>query len=282
MRRLSALALAAAFAGCPRPAPPDPAFAAEWQRWHEGRVARLKVEDGWLALSGLHWLEPGENRVPGLPGLFRVEGGAVTLEAAPADGWLFAGQPVTRRRLQSDASGAPDKLKLPPGRTAAVIERGGRLALRTWDANSPARTGFQGIPAFPADPRWRVVARWEAYPAPKQVLTPNVLGAPTLEAVPGRAVFTLEGKELSLEPTQERPGDPLFFVFKDATAKDATYGAGRFLYAEPPEDGRVTLDFNRTYNPPCAFTPHATCPLPRAENVLAVRVEAGEMRAGGH
>jgi hypothetical protein len=267
-----------ACAACQRQ-PADPAFATEWKTWHDRREERLRAPDGWLALVGLHWLKEGENRVEGLPGVFAVSQGAVTLRAAPSDGYRLGSEPVTERALASDAAPNPDRLALGT-RQVQVIDRSGRLALRVWDAASPVLTGFRGIDVFPPDPRWRVEARWEPYPAPKEVSVPSVTGTPTVEKAPGRAHFTVDGRELALEPMQD--GDTLFFVFKDQTAKEDTYGAGRFLYASAPKDGKVVLDFNRAYNPPCAFTPHATCPLPRPENVLPVRIEAGEKRFEEH
>ena len=257
------------------PAPSPAAFEAEWQAWREKRLAGLRRPQGWLALIGLHWLKEGENRVAGLPGLFTLAGGRVTLTATAGDGWTLGGAPVTTRELASDREGRPDRIEV-GSRTAQVIERGGRLALRVWDAESPARQAFTGIEAFRPDPRWRVVARWEAYPAPRTVEVPSVVGIPSREQAPGRAWFTVEGKEVSLEPTLD--GDELFFVFKDRTAPRETYGAGRFLSAATPRDGTVVLDFNRAYNPPCAFTPWATCPLPLPQNVLPVRIEAGEKK----
>jgi uncharacterized protein (DUF1684 family) len=256
--------------------PPGPApetFEAEWRAWHGQRLASLQKPQGWLALSGLHWLKDGENRLPGLPGRFVVAGGKVTLAAAAGDGWTLGGAPVTSRVLTSDRDGHPDRIQA-RARTAQVIDRGGKLALRVWDAERPARTGFTGIDTFPPSLRWRLVARWEPYPTPREVEVPSVVGIPTRELAPGRAWFTVDGKESSLEPTLD--GDELFFVFKDRTAPRQTYGAGRFLVAAAPKDGTVVLDFNRAYNPPCAFSAFATCPLPLPQNVLPVRIEAGE------
>jgi len=279
---LAPLALAAGVAlAAPGPGDPaDPAFQAEWKAWHEQRVAALRRPQGWLALTGLHWLKPGANTVPGLPGTFTVDGKGVSLSAKAGDGWTVGGAPATARALATDATAAPDRLQV-GSRAAMVIERSGKLAVRVWDAESPVRSGFTGIETFRPDPRWRVTARWEAYPAPRPVEVPSVTGDVTVEQAPGRAVFTVEGTECALEPTQD--GDALFFVFKDRTAPRETYGAGRFLVAEGPRDGTVVLDFNRAYNPPCAFTPFATCPLPTPQNVLPVRIEAGEKKWGqGH
>ena len=254
-------------------------FAAEWRGWHDARMARLAAPDGWLALAGLHWLADGENRIPGLPGVFVREHGGVTLRASPADGWTEGGRPVGQRALTTDRGAQPDVLAN-GARTATVIDRGGRLALRVWDAESPTRKAFRGVDTFPPNPAWRIEATWEAYPAPRKVEVPSVVGIPTEETAPGRAHFMVGGNVLALEPTVD-PDGSLFFVFRDATARRETYGAGRFLSAAPPRDGKVVLDFNRAVNPPCAFTPYATCPLPLPENVLPVRIEAGEKRWSG-
>ena len=250
---------------------------AEWETWRAERVARLTGDRGWLSVVALHWLEPGENRVEGLPGSFTLREGRVELAAAPRDGYAMGGAPVERRVLASDASPAPDLISLGQGRSLMVLERGARLALRVWDADAPARRDFPGIETFPFDPAWRVLARWEAWPARRPVEVGDVTGAVAMRLVPGRALFTVGGRELSLEPTAD--GDRLAFVFRDATAGVETYGSGRFLSADGPRGGRVVLDFNRAFTPPCAFTPFATCPLPRPENVLPVRVTAGERYA---
>jgi uncharacterized protein (DUF1684 family) len=275
---LSRAALLALLAMTPTPSSADPAEAA-WRSWRERREARLREPEGWLALVGLHWLFDGENRAEGLPGVFVVGGGRVTLRASPGDGYLMDGAPVSERTLASDATPRPDRLHLST-RVVQVIQRGDALALRVWDAASPAVQAFHGIETFPFDPRWRVVARWEPYPSPREVEQPSAAGPPQKALAPGKAHFTIGGKELSLEPTLE--DGALMFVFKDATAAAETYGGGRFLTAELPSGGRVVLDFNRAYNPPCAFTPYATCPLPDRQNVLPVRIEAGEKKYDDH
>ncbi len=281
MNRLAALLVLSALVlpGLAVAAPGDD-FAADWRAWQKRRLTTLRKPYGWLALTGLHWLKPGANRIPGLPGVFEVKDGTVTLVAALEDDWSVGGRLVTRRALASDASETPDR-PLNGTRAAMVISRGGQVALRVWDSESPVRKGFKGIDTFPPDPRWAITARWEAYPRPRPVEVPSVIGTTTTELAPGRAWFKVGGKEYSLEPTQD--GDSLFFVFKDATAPRETYGAGRFLDAPAPRNGTVLLDFNRAYNPPCAFTAFATCPLPLQENVLPIRIEAGEKTWGrGH
>ena len=280
MNRLAALlSLTALVVAGGALAAPSEDFVAEWKSWQARRLTTLKKPYGWLALTDLHWLTPGSNRISGLPGAFELKDGQVTLVATLEDGYSVGGKLVARRTLASDASDTPDRL-LNGSRAAMVISRGGKVALRVWDSESPVRKGFKGIATFPPDPRWRIQARWEAYPQPRPVELPSVIGTPTSELAPGRAWFTLDGKAYSLEPTQD--GDSLFFVFKDRTAPRETYGGGRFLDAPPPRNGTVVLDFNRAYNPPCAFTSFATCPLPLPENVLPVRIEAGERAWSAH
>jgi uncharacterized protein (DUF1684 family) len=249
-----------------------------WESWKAERLARLTADRGWLTVVGLHWLEPGENHVAGLPGTFVLRDGEVTLSADRADGYSVQGVGIERTRLASDASPAPDLVALGTRRWLQVLARGSRRALRVWDADAPARRTFGGIVTFPHDPAWRIEAAWEPYAEPRRVTIQDVVGMEVEKPVPGRATFTAAGRALSLEPTAD--GDRLAFVFRDATAGVETYGAGRFLSAEAPAGGRVVLDFNRAFNPPCAFTPHATCPLPRPENVLPVRITAGERFAG--
>jgi uncharacterized protein len=261
-------------------APGADGFAAEWKAWHDARVERLRQPVGWLSLSGLHWLAPGPNRVEGLPGTFTLAGGVVTLDAAASDGWTADGAEVTSRQLASDAGGKRDRIAN-GARTVQLIDRAGKLALRVWDASNPACAAFAGIDTYPLAQRWRIEARWEPYAAPREVMVPSIVGLPTRELAPGRAHFTIDGQEHTLEPVLE--DGELFFVFKDKTAPAETYGGGRFLMAAQPVDGKVVLDFNRAFNPPCVFTPYATCPLPLPQNVLPVRVEAGEKTWGhGH
>lgn len=277
LRARPALAsLALILVAMPAAASADPAAdLAAWKEWRARREARLRDPEGWLALVGLHWLSEGENRVEGLPGVFVVRGGRVTLRAAPGDGWRLEGAPVTERVLATDAAERPDRLVL-QGLVVQALERGEARALRVWDTQSPAPRAFKGIETFPYDPRWRIEARWEAYPKPQEVDQPAVAGPRQKGEAPGLAHFTVGGQEVTLEPTQE--DGELMFVFKDTTALGETYPAGRFLVADAPVGGKVILDFNRAYNPPCAFTRYATCPLARHRNVLTVRIEAGEKK----
>jgi len=169
-----------------------------------------------------------------------------------------------------------------------VIDRDGRKALRVKDAAAPTRTHFLGIDAYPIDPSWRIEADWVPFDPPQKLQIGSVIG--TIEAVdvPGKAVFQRDGHRFELLPYQEEPGGELFFVIADRTSGKETYGAARFFYAALPtrgleQPGKVVLDFNKAYNPPCAFTAFATCPLAPAENRLDLAVTAGEKKyRGGH
>jgi uncharacterized protein (DUF1684 family) len=297
-RRAAAAALILVASSCAKdPGPPDPAYIAEVEAWRAQRLARLTTDDGWLTLTGLCWLEPGDNLFGSAadntvvlpdPSLSAVAGrlvltpdGAVTAIAEPGAAVEVNGEPLTERVLASDASGPPDVVTV--GRVRLlIIDREGRLAARVKDPEAPARRAFTGIEHFPIDPTARVTAHLEPYDEPRRVAIPTVLGEDTEMLAPGRLRFELDGRELTLEPYREGPGDTsLFLIFRDTTSGDTTYGAGRFLYADAPgPDGTTTLDFNLAYNPPCAFTPFATCPLPPPQNWLPVPIEAGEKSSG--
>jgi len=297
---LAALALTLLAASVSTPAPPPAgdaeAYSGEIARWRARRIERLRSEGGWLTLVGLIWLEPGKNAVgsgagnrvvlprgkaPAFVGSLDRSGDSVTLHAAPGSGVLADGKPATTLALRSDEDGEPTVLTL-GSLSFYVIRRGERLGVRIKDSQSEARKNFQGIESFPVDSRWRVEARFEPYDPPRSIAVPNVLGMVDSEKSPGALVFELDGKTYRLDPVLERGETDFFVIFGDQTNGKETYGAGRFLYASPPVGGRTVLDFNKAYNPPCVFTPYATCPLPPPENRLAIRVEAGEKAYGGH
>lgn len=252
-------------------------MASEYQneiaRWRQNRAASLKAEGGWLSLAGLFWLEEGANPFgrdaaialpdgPPRAGAFDLRGGKVTVTM---DG--------TTRALQPNSADVVKVARL----SLYLIKRGDKFGIRVKDPQSKARVGFHGLDYFPADETYRVTARWVA--EPRQIPILNVLGQTEPSECPGYAVFELQGKQFRLYPILEEPGaTQLFFIFRDQTAGKETYGAGRFLYSEMPKDGHVVLDFNKAYNPPCTFTPYATCPLPPPENKLPVRIEAGEKK----
>ncbi|MCB1034912.1 MAG: DUF1684 domain-containing protein, partial [Acidobacteria bacterium] len=272
-----------------------PEYAADVDAWHARRVENLRSKTGWLTLIGLFWLQEGDNtfgsagdntlafpeKAPARAGTLRLEAGKVTVTAAPEAPLLHDGEPVDVLELASDAGGEPTILDLGSLRFY-VIDREGRLGIRLKDSESATLESFAGIDRFPVEPAWRFEARWEAYDPPQTVFTPNVLGSAFEEECPGALVLTINGEEHRLEPTSAGEGN-LFLVFGDATNGDSTYGGGRFLELGPPANGKVLVDFNRAYNPPCVFTPYATCPLPRRENRLPVEIPAGEKMWGeGH
>lgn len=288
------------------PAPVPAGYAEEIATWQSERSASLQAEDGWLSLVGLHWLEPGENSFgsadandlvfpQGMPerlGTVRLDDGAVTLTAAEGAGLEIAAaeeggapepvEPGVPVPLVVDTAGEPTVVEQ-GSLSFHAIERGGRYGLRVKDPEGPARRSFAGLEFYPVDPAWRVEARLEREEG-MTVAIPNVLGQVEDVRAPGVLVFRAPGgEELRVTPMQGAPGEALFVVFGDETNGRGTYGGGRFLYADPPVEGSDTvfLDFNRSYNPPCAFTPYATCPLPPDENDLAVAIEAGEKSYAG-
>lgn len=273
------------------------AYTGEVEQWKAKRLANLKGEDGWLSLVGLHWLKEGENKLgsdassdvplpegkaPRVAGSIFLNGGATRIEARPDSGITSEGKPVASLELKSDADGKPTMLKLGT-LTFHVIKRGDRLGVRVKDSASPERTNFRGLEYFPVDERWRVEARFEPHNPPKTIPIVNVLGMEEDTPSPGSLVFDLNGQTYRLDALTEE-GEPQFFmIFADQTSGKETYGAGRYLYAGPPDSqGRLLIDFNEAYSPPCAFTKYATCPLPPEQNKLPLRIEAGEKFAGHH
>jgi len=278
---------------------------AAWQKelteWRAKRAAGLQAPEGWLSLIGLEWLKEGDNSFGSAPdnklqiggkgtpahiGVVRFEKGAMRL-LPPADGFpkglLIDGQPAKEQALVADDGPNPSKLTLDK-LTIIVIQRDGRYALRIKDADAPTRTGFHGLRWYEPNTAYRIHARWIPYNPPKELPIPTILGTVSKLPAPGAAEFTIDGQTVRLEPVLEDPSSTeLFFILRDTTSKTATYGAGRFLYTGLPDHGltqpgELWLDFNRLINPPCAFTPYATCPLPPPQNRLSVAIPAGERR----
>ena len=265
-------------------------FQRENEAWRADRLAKLTAPDGWLTLVGLHYLKVGENTIGSAPG------NDITLKKGPsrlgavdltADGRvrfsvvrgveaLIDGQRVPSAELTVRSGMVKPSLVTFGTMSFFALEAGARKALRVKDSESERRTGFVGLDYFPADPAWRVEARWEAFEKSRIIQVTDVLGQVSPALVPGKAVFERNGQRFELLAIDEGPGLPLFFVFADATSGKETYGACRFIYADLPKDGIVVLDFNRAENPPCAFTPFAMCPLPPKGNRLPFAVNAGE------
>jgi len=267
-------------------------YAKEIEKWRSEHEARLKTETGWLTVAGLFWLKEGTNTVgtgenfdvrltdnfkQGKFGEINFTNGTATLKLEKGIEALNDGQRFTGGvRLTSDGGGKPNQIRTGT-QTFFLIKREERFGIRLKDSNSEARRNFKGLHWFPVDESYKVTARLEAFPEPKEIAVPNVLGGTFKMKSPGILKFTLNGKECSLQPVLEDDGT-LFLIFNDKSSENETYKAGRFLYADKPVNGEVVLDFNKAENPPCAFTPYATCPLPRPENRLEVEIRAGEKR----
>ena len=256
------------------PAPPVAQgwlYHAEIQKFQQDREAALKTDTGWLTIAGLFFLgqpvttfraNPLNDIVlpagaPDKAGTFELKGRTVFFKAAPGVTFLLDGKPVTSKQLKSDGEGPPDRLTL-GDLQLWVHQSGERPSIRLRDKNSKLRKEFTGTKWFPINASYKVEATYTPYPKSKVVEVPNILGDIDKMPVPGIVSFTLNGKETKLEPIAE-PGDKEFwFVFRDLTSGHETYPAARFLYASAPVNGKMTVDFNRAENPPCAFNPYSS------------------------
>jgi uncharacterized protein len=268
------------------------------EQWRAERVARLTAPEGWLSLIGLEWLQEGANKVgsasdndvvlqagPAHLGVVTLDkSGQVNINLAEGSDATVDGKPVNEATLIDDAhvTGNASPTTVAFGTASFyVIDREGRKALRVKDSSAATRQHFLGIDYFPIDPSWRIVADWVPFNPAHDLKMGSVIGTIDTVKVPGKAVFTRDGHTYELLPYQEEPGGELFFVLADRTSGHETYGAARFLYAALPVNGKVVLDFNKAYNPPCAFTSFATCPLAPPENRLDLRITAGEKKYRG-
>lgn len=250
-----------------------------WNRWREAREAELSGPDSWIGLIGLHWLAPGSNRVGSSEDcVIRLPGGSVYLGDLLWSDDLLRWEPMKgeAQELATDRDGAPTVVDRAPW-AFSVIERDGRLAARVRDREWAKTQPFAGLAYYDYDPAWAIDAAWEALEPPVVMEVPNVTGDLQPVTVTHKAVFTVASEQVELLPMSVSERE-VFFVFRDRTSGRDTYGAGRFLKAKPPQYGRIGLDFNFAFNPPCAFTAFATCPLPPPENWLLFAVEAGEMK----
>ena len=266
----------------------NPSNQSDLLAWRERYEARLSADDGWLTVTGLHWLDEGVNTVgvdvgndvliqcsSGAPALgeFRLDAGDVTFTPDPA---ALERHPELARSqglvLPADGT-ASERIRF-GACSLVVLRRAERVGVRVYDNESALRRDFEGVHWFPLDPAFSMLARFEAYERPRLEPMLNIVGQVNEVEVPGELHFELAGESVMLLPTVD--GDRLFIVFRDGTSGNETYAAARFLTAPLPEEGQVPLDFNRAYHPPCAYTPHATCPLPLAENRLDFPIGAGE------
>jgi uncharacterized protein (DUF1684 family) len=296
--RCAAVLLAMAMAGCDSGERPvadadaprfDPTFLMNNDIWREQRQAELLAADGWTSLVGLHWLELKAHYVgSGSTSGIRLAMGPPRLGLVTRDGggyWFTPeaavqvdGQPVKGRiPFHADDAPAPTVITFDDGKGAmSLIHRGQRHALRVKHADAPARLHFGHLDYWPADTSWRITARFVPHDAGKTMPVVDITGLTTEQANAGAVEFERDGRTWRLEALGE-PGRPLFVIFADRTSGRGSYAAGRYIDLEVPDGkSQVVIDFNRAYNPPCAFTPFATCPLPPPENRLDLPVEAGE------
>jgi uncharacterized protein len=267
-------------------------YAAGIEKWRVARAGVFKLEDSWLTVAGLFWLKEGVNTVgagagfdveltenfkQGKFGEIIFQNGKATLKVENGIEASVGGRQISEIELVSDDKDATTIVQT-GSQSFYLIEREARFGIRLKDKNSRERVNFTGLKWFPVDEKYKIEAEFESYKEPKEILIPNVLGGNYKMKSPGLLHFKLKGRKYTLESVVEDLSGGLFIIFRDATSKRETYGAGRFLYTKKPENGKVILDFNRAENPPCAYTAFATCPLPPLQNRLKVEIKAGEKR----
>ena len=271
------------------------AYKAEIEQWHQKRIEDLKSNNGWLNLAGLFWLNDGINtfgsdesndivfpkdKIPAKAGLLLLQNNTVTMTSLPEVEIMLNDKPVkTGVIFYPDSTRQP---KLAYGSLQwFIIKRDNKFGVRLRDLKSTTLDEFHGIERYEVDPEFRKEAILEMPSTPKKIDITNVLGQTTAQNSPGTLVFKIKGKEYRLDALEE--GDELFIIFSDPTNEKETYPSGRYLYANKPgADGKTILDFNKAYNPPCAFTPFATCSLPPPQNMLSLSILAGEKNYKGY
>jgi uncharacterized protein (DUF1684 family) len=259
------------------------------KKWNETRLENLKKEDGWLNLVGLYWLKEGENKFGSdksndivfpeknaekFMGSFFLKDSVITLIVNQGVIIKTENSVVEKMKLRYDLQGNPSVLEYESLRWF-IIKRGDKYGVRLRDLEADLVRSFSGIETFPINEDWRIEAKFDEYKPPKEIEIPNILGTIEKEKSPGAILFMKGSKEYKLDVTDA--GNSYFIVFADLTSGNETYGAGRFLYVDKPDSsGEIYIDFNKAYNPPCAFTKYATCPLPPKQNHLKLEITAGE------
>lgn len=265
----------------------------EIERWFQQRYAALKKEDGWLNLVGLYWLEQGKNTFGtndqnmlvfpkefGIPfaGYVELINGKVILEANKNIPLKVNGKQQQHPIIFSVDSNINASVSFNSFHWR-VIKREDKIGIRLRNNNAPLVKSFQSINRFKTDSTWRITASFQAPLFPSTLPIKNVIGQTVQMKLLGKLIFSIGGKIYSLDAVEE--GDDLFVIFGDATNSSSTYGAGRFLLVDKPNtEGKTFIDFNKAYNPPCAFTKFATCPLPPLQNILPISITAGEKKFG--
>jgi uncharacterized protein len=265
---------------------PTALYISALETWHANRIETLKEPEGWLSVSGLEWLHPGtwrfgsapdndiilDNAPPYAGTILYQDDRTVHVQLDPSADGTIDGERIAQAQLHDDAE-APTMVAF--GTISFhLIQRDGRKALRIRDGANRNRQRFAGIPRFPIDASWRILADWVPLTEPRPFDVDSVIGTTSTIMVTHKAVFSHDGVLYELWPTHGTKDAPMF-VLRDGTSGTETYGASRFLIGEV-QGSTIVLDFNKAINPPCAFTDFATCPLPPAENKLQLRIEAGE------
>ena len=287
--RIPNLALAALLAATPALAA-DGEWAKSVQDWRVKAEQGLKRDNGWLTLAGRYVMKQGENTFgtgekndivfpkglgPERMGTITVEPGRVFVKLEPGITMQKDGVAMTDK-VMGTATDNRDWVSIGPRAAFHVIEREGRYILRLADNQSEVRKRFGGRVWYPVNEHYRVQAKFVPYDPVRKIAIVNVIDEVSDEPAPGYVEFKLKGKTYRLDALEEDDG--LFFILRDDTAGKTTYNSGRFLYVEkkPAPGETFPLDLNRAYNPPCAFSEYTTCPLPPKQNILTVRIDAGE------
>lgn len=272
------------------------AYQLELESWHQKRVEELKGPTGYLNLAGLFWLKDGintfgsgqkndiifpEGKIAERAGFLLLKNNIVTIEAVPGVAIKTNGQPI-----KALVAYHPDSVKTPEMEYESlqwfIIRRDDKFGVRLRDFKTPELENFRGIERYPVDAAWRLEAKFVRSDSTKRIDITNVLGQTTSQPSLGTLIFTIREKEYHLDALDEE-GDDYFTMFGDATNAKETYGAGRYLYVSKPDaSGRTIIDFNKAFNPPCAFTAFATCPLPPRQNIMDLPVTSGEKNYGTH
>jgi len=278
-------------------ATPDPAWATELAKWRETADASLRRERGWLSIVGRWELKPGANRIgsaagneivlpralaPATLGVIDVNGRKARLTLSPGETLRVVehgvpGDSFAQRDLLTDDE---DEEWVTSGRLSLQVVRrdDGKFVLRAADRDAPRRKNFPARAWYEPRPDYRIPARFAPQPKGTKIPIANVRGEIQYEDVAGQIEFTLDGATVRLDALDEDGN--LFVIFRDPTSESTTYPAGRFLYLKRPGEGAWFVDFNRAYNPPCAFSAYTTCPLPPPQNWLKSAIPAGERYPG--
>lgn len=265
-------------------------FYKEVEEWHKRRISSLTAETGWLSLAGLYWLKQGENTfgsakdndiifpgdTPKYMGTLVLKDSIVNISVKKNITIFSDSIQVTKMELVNDLH--EDRTVLSHDNYSwYILKRQDKYGIRLKNHQHPNRKNFKGIDRYPVDIKWRIKARLEKYDLPKKLKAVNVLGQVSELPSPGKLVFEINGETFNIDPVSTSNGKRYWIIFGDKTNAIETYGAGRYLYIDAiDETGETYIDFNQCYNPPCAFSEFSTCTLPPKQNMLKIKVTAGE------